>query len=109
MLTTRRGSLVRADYRCTSSAEGERFIWEQELENTPFEKLLRSNRLSISLSTDGVRTKVTLEAEQAMRGLSRLGAPMAARATRRTLSDALEAIERTVVDPPPESVGEATR
>ena len=99
VLVTRRGSLVRADFRSTSSAEGERFVWEQQLENTPFERLLRSNRVAISLSAAGVGTRVTLEAEQAMRGLSRLGAPMAGRAARRTLADALVAIERQLCEP----------
>lgn len=102
VLLTRRGSVVRADYRCVSSVERERLIWEQELENTPFEKLLLSNRLSVSLLPEGAGTKVTLEAEQKMRGLSRLGSPMAARAARGTLSEALAAIDRSVTEAPAE-------
>ena len=32
---------MRADFRCVSSAEGERYVWEQELEGTPFERHLQ--------------------------------------------------------------------
>ena len=98
VLLTKRGSVVRADFRSISSAEGERFVWEQELKNTPFEKLLRNNRLAITLSVEGAGTNVTLEADQAMRGLSRLGRPMASRAARRTLSEALTGIERSFAE-----------
>ena len=35
VLETAEGRGVRADYRCISSAEGERYVWEQELEGTP--------------------------------------------------------------------------
>ena len=102
VLLTRRGSVVRADFRSTSSAKGEGFAWEQELENTPFEKLLRSNRMSISLIADAAGTTVTLESEQVMRGLSKLGGPMASRAARRTLTEALAALDRSLAEPEPE-------
>ena len=35
---------MRADFRCLSSAEGERYVWEQQLDGTPFERHLRSSQ-----------------------------------------------------------------
>ncbi|MGI9557684.1 MAG: SRPBCC family protein [Solirubrobacterales bacterium] len=106
VLMTKSGRPVRADYRCTSSAAGERYVWEQDLENTPFERILTSNRLTIELSDEPAGTRVTLEAEQSMRGLSRLGGPMASRAARRTLTAALGAIEDAFVAPAREATAD---
>ena len=49
VLETAEGRGVRADFRCVSSAEGERYVWEQELEGTPFERHLNSSRVEIGL------------------------------------------------------------
>ena len=35
VLETAEGRGVRADYRCLSSAERERYVWEQQLSGTP--------------------------------------------------------------------------
>jgi uncharacterized protein YndB with AHSA1/START domain len=91
----RRG--VRADYRCVSSHEGERFVWEQELEGTPFARILRRSIIEIDVQPEDSGTKVTLTSRQTLRGLSRLGSPMMRRATGRTLNDALDGIERALV------------
>ena len=53
MLGTAEGRGVRADYRCLSSAEGERYVWEQLIAGTPFERHLRSSEIEISLSEAG--------------------------------------------------------
>ena len=50
---------MRADYRCVSSAEGERYVWEQQLAGTPFERHLRSSKVEIELRADGEGTEVT--------------------------------------------------
>ena len=55
VLGTERGKGVRADYRCTSAATGERYVWEQEIEGTPFERILRYSRSSRSASRSGRR------------------------------------------------------
>jgi uncharacterized protein YndB with AHSA1/START domain len=97
VLGTERGRGVRADYRCTSAAEGERFVWEQDIEGTPFEKILRSAMLEVHLEASDGGTAVTLASSERLRGLSRLGSPMMRRATRRRLDDALDGIERALV------------
>ncbi len=100
VLGTERGKGVRADYRCTSAATGERYVWEQEVEGTPFERILRFSRLEIRLDegrADG--TSVNLASSERLRGLSRLGSPMMRMAIRRRLDEALDGIERAVGQP----------
>ena len=92
-----RGRGVRADYRCTSAAAGERYLWEQDIEGTPFEKILRSAALDIHLQGRNGSTVVTLAGSERLRGLSRLGSPMMRRAMRRRLDEALDGIERALV------------
>jgi uncharacterized protein YndB with AHSA1/START domain len=96
VLETAEGRGVRADYRCLSSAQGERYVWEQQLAGTPFERHLRSSKLEIALSPDGAGTKVALTAEQALRGMSRLGSPMMRRGQGAILEEALDGIERAL-------------
>jgi len=96
VLETAEGRGVRADYRCVSSAEGERFVWEQHLEGTPFERYLRSSRTEVALRPSGAGTAVTLEAAQALKGMSRLGAPMMRRGQATMLNEALDGIQRAL-------------
>ena len=100
VLGTERGRGVRADYRCTSAATGQRYVWEQELEGTPFARILRFSRLEIRLDEGkGQGTSVRLASNERLRGLSRLGSPMMRMATKRRLDDALDGIERAVGRP----------
>jgi uncharacterized protein YndB with AHSA1/START domain len=96
VLETREGRGLRADFRCTSSARGERYVWEQELEGTPFERILRSSAIEIGLEPDDPGTRVSVTSAQTLRGLSRLGSLMMRRATRRTLDEALDGLERAL-------------
>ena len=52
-METEKGRTVRADYRCTSAAEGERYAWEQELEGSPFERILAASSVQIDLAAEG--------------------------------------------------------
>ena len=96
VLQTGEGRGVRADFRCVSSAEGERYVWEQQLDGTPFERHLRSSRIEITLSEAGPQTDVTIASEQSLRGMSRLGSPMMRRGQGDILEDALDGIERAL-------------
>ena len=98
VLETSEGRGVRADYRCLSSAEGERYVWEQQLGDTPFDRILRSSVLEIGLAAEDAGTNVQLTSRQTLRGMSRLGSPMMRRATRTTLDEALDGIERALVE-----------
>lgn len=96
VLGTERGRGVRADYRCTTAAAGERYAWEQDIEGTPFERILRHARLEIVLTDKDGGTRVRLTSQERLRGLSRLGSPMMRMAIRRRLDEALDGVERAV-------------
>jgi uncharacterized protein YndB with AHSA1/START domain len=93
VLETAEGRGVRADYRCLSAAEDERYVWEQQLEGTPFERHLRSSTVEIGLRSAGRETEVSLSANQTLRGLSRLGSTMMRGGQRKILDEALDGIE----------------
>jgi len=99
VLETAEGRGVRADYRCLSSAEGERYVWEQQLAGTPFERHLRRSITEIGLRADGTRTVVSLSSEQKLRGLSRLGSPMMRGGQGKILDQALDGIEAALGSP----------
>jgi uncharacterized protein YndB with AHSA1/START domain len=97
VLETERGTGVRADFHCTGSSEPRRYAWEQEVDGTPFERVLRASTLEIDLNPAGSDTEVTLAAEEKLRGLSRLGSTMLRGAATRRLVEALDGIERALV------------
>lgn len=97
VLGTDRGTGVRADFRCTGATSGERYEWEQQIEGTPFERVLRSARLEIGIVPDSSGTRVTLSSDETLRGISRLGGTMMRGAARERLDDALAGIERALV------------
>jgi uncharacterized protein YndB with AHSA1/START domain len=96
VLATAEGRGVRADFRCVSAAEGERYRWEQQLAGTPFERHLRAAAVEVRLRPLGDGTEVEISSEQSLRGLSRLGSPMMRRGQARTLDEALDGLERAL-------------
>lgn len=93
VLETSEGRGVRADFRCTSSAERERYIWEQELEGTPFERHLKALQVEVGLRERDEGTEVSLTEEQSLKGMSKLGSPLMRRARGDVLDEALDGIE----------------
>lgn len=96
VLETAEGRGVRADYRCISSAEGERYVWEQELEGTPFERHLKASKVEIGLREKGGSTEVKIAAVQTLKGMSRLGSPLMRRGQGAIVNEALDGIERAL-------------
>jgi len=96
VLETAEGRGVRADFRCLSSAEGERYVWEQELEGTPFARHLNASRIEIGLGAAGDGTEVTIASVQTLKGMSRLGSPMMRRGQGAIVEEALDGIERAL-------------
>jgi len=126
VMRTRKGKLVRADFRvaCEEAepAPERTLIWEQLLEGTPFERVLRSAATQVWLApaqTDAwpprnheeaggqppAVTVVSIELRQEMAGYSqssglfmgfsaRFGSPMVRRAARATIDEALDGLER---------------
>ncbi len=97
VMETEEGRPVRADFRCTSAAANERYLWEQEIEQTPFEKILKSATTDVRMRSQGDVTEVSVGLTRSLRGLSRLGSPLMRRATAATLTDALDGLERALV------------
>jgi uncharacterized protein YndB with AHSA1/START domain len=96
VLTTSAGKGVRADFRCLWSREQEGYAWEQQVEGSPFAKVLKSSVTSVALEDREGGTQVTIEADQRLRGLSRLGGFMLRRATAAQLDEALSGLEQAV-------------
>ena len=96
VLQTAEGRGVRADFRCVSSAEPERYVWEQELEGTPFERHLKALRVEVGMRERDGGTAVSLAEEQTLKGMSKLGSPLMRRARREVLDEALDGIERAL-------------
>lgn len=116
VLETSEGRGVRADYRCVTSIEPQRYGWEQQIVGTPFERHLRTMAVEIELSPgDGsgpppsyrsgsdiqgaahhASTDVEISVKQVLRGLSRLGSPAMRRAQATMLEEALDGIERAL-------------
>ena len=93
---TEKGNTVRADYRCTASEELRRYGWEQEIEGSPFERVLKSAAVAIELTPGDGDTVVTVTANETLRGFSRLGGPMMRGAAGGRLDEALDGIERAL-------------
>lgn len=96
VLQTAEGRGVRADYRCVSAAENERYVWEQEVDDSPFAKHVRNSTVEIGLRARDGGTEVSLTHDQALRGMSRMGAPMMRRAQREILDEALDGLEEAL-------------
>ncbi len=96
VLETAEGRGVRADFRCVSSAERERYVWEQELAGTPFERHLKALQVEVRLRERDGGTEVSIAEEQSLKGMSKLGSPLMRRARGDVLNQALDGIERSL-------------
>jgi uncharacterized protein YndB with AHSA1/START domain len=96
VLETAEGRGVRADFRCLSSAREERYVWEQQIAGTPFERHLRASKVEIELRPSGAETEVRLSSDQTLRGSSRLGSPLMRRGQKTILDEALDGIEQAL-------------
>jgi uncharacterized protein YndB with AHSA1/START domain len=95
VLVTDKGRSVRADFRVLESSAPEVRRFCQEVEGSPFERLLRSAETTIRLAADGAGgTRVTVEIRQRLRGMGTFGGFMVRRATRRVADEALDGLER---------------
>lgn len=97
VLRSPKGKLLRADFTRVSVDPERSIVWRQEVEETPFEKLLSraSTEITLEPAGDGLTT-VAITAREKLRGLSRFGGFMVRRATRRRLDEALSGLEAVV-------------
>ena len=97
VLTTAKGAAVRADFRVVESSPPSLRRWEQQVANTPFERILVSSSIEVRIKRDSdAATDVSLTLAQRMRGLGALGGFMVRRAGRKRLDGALDGLEALV-------------
>jgi len=95
VLGTDKGRSVRADFSVLESRAPEVRRWRQDVDGTPFERLLRSAETEVRLAPDDTGgTRVTLTLRQRLRGVGVLGGFMVGRANRRVADEALAALAR---------------
>jgi uncharacterized protein YndB with AHSA1/START domain len=94
VLSSPRGKTVRADYTLEEIEAMSVVVWRQEVEESPFERILREALTEVRLEPagDGV-TKVRLTLRQRPRGFARFGFIQLRRAAGRQLEGALEGLE----------------
>ncbi len=90
----RSGALVRADFRIGRRNKPRVVEWSQDVEGTPFARLLRSAVTTVTLEEDAASggTRVELRQDQKLVGTNRFGGFMVKRAARRQLDGALAAL-----------------
>ena len=99
VLTTAKGVPVRADFRVVESAAPSVRRWEQQLVNTPFERILTASAVELRLEPAGeAATRVAITLAQRLRGLGLLGGFMGRNAARRQLDGALDGLEALTGD-----------
>jgi uncharacterized protein YndB with AHSA1/START domain len=100
VLGTQRGKGVRADFAILQREEERLLQWAQELEGSPFERLLEEAVTTFTLARagdgDGGATSVTVELRQRLRGWSRLAPFLFKGAAKRQLGEALDGLEAVV-------------
>ena len=97
VLMSDRGRTLRADFRLIEAEPGRRIAWAQEVEGTPFARVLRASETEVLLEPRGASTEVAIELRQSLRGfLARVGSFMVTRAARNTLDEALDGLVRIV-------------
>jgi uncharacterized protein YndB with AHSA1/START domain len=93
VMTSAKGKSVRADYSRVTASEPSRLVWRQEVEESPFERILAAATTSVLLDAADGGTRVTIELDQKPRGWARF-APFQFRAAgRRQVEAAVKGLE----------------
>ena len=94
VLTSPKGKSVRMDFTRVEASEPTRLVWRQEVEQSPFERILAEATTSLELSEAETGTRVAIALDQKPRGWARF-APLQFRAAgTRQVQGALEGLER---------------
>ena len=94
VLASPKGKSVRMDYSRVEATEPTRLVWRQEVEASPFERILAEATTSVELTEVQDGTRVAIELDQKPRGWARF-APLQFRAAgTRQVQGAVEGLER---------------
>jgi carbon monoxide dehydrogenase subunit G len=92
---SRNGRLVRADFHIEADERALTLSWEQQVQDTPFARVLSAARTELRLEPVGAGTQVTIELRQKLRGIfANLGASRVRSAAGKVLEEALDGLER---------------
>ena len=94
---TTKGKPVRADFVLVESRPPSLRVWRQEVEDSPFERVLDDAITQVRIEPAGDGVEVTIEQRQKLRGMARFGRFLVRRATGRLLDEALDGLERACV------------
>jgi hypothetical protein len=90
---------VRADYTRTEAQAQSRLAWRQELEETPFERILAESATEIVLHPEEHGTRVELALRQRPRGWARFSPFQLRAAASRQAEEALDGLAELLGDP----------
>jgi carbon monoxide dehydrogenase subunit G len=95
VFASRNRRLVRADFHVEVDERALTLRWEQQVQDTPFARVLSAARTELRLEPAGGGTKVTIVLRQKLRGVfANLGASRVRRAAGSMLDEALDGLER---------------
>jgi uncharacterized protein YndB with AHSA1/START domain len=93
VLTSPQGKSVRVDYTRVEAEAQRRLVWRQEVDESPFERILASALTEIALAPEDSGTRVSVALDQRPRGWARF-APLQFRAAgRRQVRGAVEGLD----------------
>jgi uncharacterized protein YndB with AHSA1/START domain len=93
VLASPKGKSVRVDYSRVETEPERRLVWRQEVEESPFERILAGSTTEVALAPDADGTRVTVSLDQRPRGWARF-APLQFRAAgRRQVKGALAGLD----------------
>jgi uncharacterized protein YndB with AHSA1/START domain len=96
VMTTAKGKVVRADFSIVlADKRGRTLVWSQNVEGTPFARVLSAAETEVSLRAAQATTEVTIEMRQTLTGFfPRFGGFLVRRAAAATIEQALDGLER---------------
>jgi uncharacterized protein YndB with AHSA1/START domain len=92
VLTSGKAKSVRADYTRVEAEPPRRLVWRQEVDETPFERILAESTTEIELSPDDAGTLVVLAVRHRPRGWARLSPFQMRSAATRQVEGALDGL-----------------
>jgi uncharacterized protein YndB with AHSA1/START domain len=98
VLSSPKGKTIRVDYTRLEIEPERRLVWRQEVEESPFERILASAVTEVALAADEAGTRVTIALDQKPRGWARFAPLQFRRAGARQVEGALEGL-RAVFEP----------
>ena len=92
VLRTDKGREVRADFTIVEQVPERLLRYEQQVDGTPFEGLLKGSATEVGLLPQDGGTVVAIVVERQLKGLARFGGVIVRRGTRRQIDEALDAL-----------------